>query len=523
MWIETDAPAAEVAHALAPLGPPFQARLLQLGAERTRVVLRHPTARLRAAAGTDEHAVEVRVGPESYASVLRRAAARARIPLPPVPDLGDKAAAWNEAERLLAAGELERALPRYERLARLGAARDLAQLRIAHVYVASGHVREARARLEGLVRRLPRTPGAALARIWDHYLAVLAGDRSADPDVVEVAVLALDRSAYAPFVAFMAALVLDEIGSPARALAIGPTPEDLAAPYREAVARARRRFLLHALADAVFVGHVRDAAMIAEAYPDELAAHPDAARAGAWAVEAWLGLADGERAEALARRLLALGPAPDDEGRIVALLAWSEALGNDFPKFAAALAFLAGFHPDAPDLTDLVRVFAARSYTVRGYDATSTDLTRLAERAAGAPPVRAVVLGALADLAVAAGRAEYAASALGAVTRGGTAVPERTRQLAAALADSGRNADAVPLLRQTVAATTDPELRDALAFVLARAEIDIGRPDDGEAILADLAQHGTRWGTIARLALRERELQRLLSQAPPGAAPRSAP
>ena len=523
MWIETHAPAAEVAQALRPLGPPFQARLLPLGAGHTRVILRHPTARLRAAAGTDEHAAEVWVGPESYASVLRRAAARARIPLPPVPGLGDKTAAWNEAERLLAARELERALPRYERLARLGAARDLAQLRIAHVYVASGHVREARARLEGLVRRLPRTPGAALARIWDHYLAVLAGDRSADPDVVEVAVLALDRSAYAPFVAFMAALVLDEIGSPARALAIGPTPEDLAAPYREAVARARRRFLLHALADAVFGGHARDAAMLAQAYPGELAAHPEAARAGAWAVEAWLGLADGERAEALARRLLALGPAAADEGRLVTLLAWSEALGDDFEKFAAALGFLARFHPDAPDLPALVRVFAARSYTARGYDPTFTDLARLADRSASAPAIRTVILGSLADLALAEGRAADAANTLEAVTRHGAPAPERTRQLALAFADGGRKADAIPLLRQTVAATTDPELRDALAFVLAKAEIDLDRPADGEVILADLAQHGTRWGTIARLALRERDLQRLLSQAPPGAAPRSAP
>lgn len=513
VWLDVETSADAASRALVPLDGAFDVRVIPLAEGRTRIALRHRRARIRVATGTGDDASWLRVGPESYARVLRRAADRARRPLAVRPRLDERADLWTEAEARLAAGDLAEARKRYERLVQERRARDLVHLRLAHVFVASGHIREARARLGGLVRKLPRTPGAALARIWDHYLATITGEAEPNPDRIEVAVIALGESPHRPFVAWQAALVLGEIGAAERGLPLLPDPRDLPEADRDALARDRTALLVQAIADAGFEGRARDVAALVLAYRSLLMDHPDGFELAAWGVEAALGIGDCRSAEGLARAWLARDLPRVDEARMVGLLGWAEASCRRTDKLEAAVTFLVRFHPDTPGLPALIRVLAAAGLRDAGYAGVRDALRRLADSAAS-KAIERRLLGLAIDLAIAHDAFDDATGFDARLRRSGYDDDRRKRQRALALAHLGRFADAIPLLRTVVAATTDPELRDALGYLLARCERALGRDADADAILAALSRHGTRWGTIAHLRRRERELQSLLDVAP---------
>ena len=347
--------------------------------------------------------------------------------------------------------------------------------------------------------------------MWDHYLAAITGEADPDPDRVEVAVLALDRSPHRPFVAWIAALVLGEIGAPQRGLLLLPPAGAVPRAQRADLEADRRALLVAALAKATFERHTVDAAALAAVHARDFDAHPDGLHLASWGVEALVGAGDGARAEHLARATLARAPAAADEARLVALLGWAEALEGHLDKLAASVDFLARFHPDAPDLPDLVEVLAGANLRTAGYAPTVALLRRLAERAAD-PGIARHALAVAADLADAEGKARDVADLLERMRAlGFDDEARRNRQLARSWVDLERYADAEGLLRRVVASTTDPERRDALGYALAVAEFALGRPEDGDAILDALVRHGTRWGTIAHLLQRERELQRLLA------------
>src|SRR5262249_53313466 len=155
-------------------------------------------------------------------------------PMPEPTELGAELEVWQEAERVTMAGDLPEARRRWERLVGVPRFADLATVRIAELYVASGHVNEALSRLRGVSRGYPRSTGAALARLDVLQLEAITGLGVAAPEQVDIAVDAVERHGFGAYARLRAAAVLRELDAPALALERMPTvdtlPEEWHAP-----------------------------------------------------------------------------------------------------------------------------------------------------------------------------------------------------------------------------------------------------------------------------------------------------
>ncbi len=521
--IDVPLPPSEALAALGELAPPLRVTVTALeGGTRLRV--HHPRARLRFLVTHRKRSSHLQFGPESGEVVMRRLADRAAAPLPIPPGLGPQLELWHDAEETTRAKELRQALRRWRRLAQLPEASDLAQLRIAQLFVISGHVNEALARMGALARAAPRTPGAALARIWMQHLSAVTGEREWDPEQVLLAARTVGRPGFAPYVWWTASVALADMGQPDVALVHMPDPAALPEGFRARAQADREDILALALAQAAAQGDARAVAERYLAFTEEIATHPEQPELEGLAARAFVGLGLPDRAEPLLQAALRRGLAPADEAHVVSLLARGYLERGDLPPLAEAVGFLARFHPGVPDLDELLRELALLRMEHAGTEAALDELEALIAPLPTPEPRRAA-LAVHADLSRAAGMPARELWSLDRLGKLGFDDPHARRvQRAAALARVGRAAAAAPLLRRHIGTITDPERRDHLSYLLARSEAELGHDADVHRILDTLAQHGTRWGLIARATRRERALQRLVSVlAPESPSPAAAP
>ena len=201
-----------------------------MGGTRARIV--HRDRSIAAVVGRADGRIVIAFGALGEDARLRAFADAIRLPLPEPAELGADLEVWQDAERSIAAGELPEAKRRWERLADVPKLADLAALRIAELYIASGHVNESLAQLRAVSRRFPRSTGAALARIDVLHLEALTGLARAEPEQVDVAAAVVDRAAFEPFTAVRAAMVLTELGEHELALNHLPDPAGLPPAWR---------------------------------------------------------------------------------------------------------------------------------------------------------------------------------------------------------------------------------------------------------------------------------------------------
>jgi hypothetical protein len=446
---------------------------------------------------------EVRFGPLGEEAMLRRLAWAARRPLPDPPDLGSHLELWQEAQARTSAGELNDARILWEKLAGVPELRDLALLRVADLFVVSGHVREALSRYAALSREHPRTPGGGLARIAALHLGILTGTEPAAHEQLLLAASSVTSQTYQSFAWHRAAEAMDAMDRPDLGLAALPrfVPGDAIDASLRARLLGRTIGLAHARGDA------RTIAATATGFAAEIAAHEAHDLLEELAAAAYLALGLGEPASKLLRSRLRQPRDPAEEARIVFGLARAAALDGNLSRWAEIVAFAAKHHSRHPEAIRAVRDCVVATHGRQG-PAAALDLLERLRPAFGEPDGRRAMAALEVDLRLAAHSPAPLLQALRRLEREGFDVPDvRRRQLALAWAQAGHHAVAATALRAEIGRTADPEVRDELGYALATAELALGHGPDADRILEVLAGHGTRWGSIARVLRRERSLQ----------------
>lgn len=493
---------------------PYLARL-EPAASGTRIQLVHPSDVVRAQTHSDRkgasHLVEFGIRSEDLR--LRWLGSLVRRPLPEPTDLGAFLELWQDAERATNDGELELARRLWEKLQQTSHLDDLAALRVAELYIISGHVNEASARLRQVSRRYPRSTGASLARLDLLHIETLTNVQRASLEQIDVASETIDRRKFESFAQLRAALILDELGETALALSRMPPPQSLPAAWRGPAELEVQRILERAIATPVWRGNPLGTISAWTTWGEQLNDHPHRSEIVDAVIEAYARLELFEPAINLIRSRLRELPAAIDEAVLITRLAQAYHDANDLPRQAEVLTFAYASHPRVPELLPLTRGYVLQAHGMEGLAAARSRLSDL--RAVLTSESQRNDFGELeADLVLAYGDAAAQAQVLSNLQALGFRNPAlREPQLALAWVRSGRPAEAAPLLRQWAGRTTDPEARDKLTYNLALCEFELDHEADAVKILELLARAGTHYGLIARAHLKNRELEGLLASA----------
>lgn len=453
-------------------------------------------------------------GPESESHRLRSLADALRGPIPSPDDLGAQLELWHEAEKATQAGELNLALKLWDKLAEDPSLRDLARLRSAELFVISGHVEEALFQLREVSRDHPRSTGAALARLTALHLEAITGESDPNPAQVVIAAGSGSRHRYHDFTWLRAAAVLREIDRCDLALHHSPRPEQLPRPFDDAARESQRLLAEASLGRRAALGDHVGVVVRFEAWDRVIADHPRRAQLRALAAESYAALGLHQRSVPLLRAELTgadEGTAPArglHEARIIDTLARAYAARDELDHLRTVVTYQLEHHPDAPGVADRMRELVFAEWRTAGEDSRAAwSRAQALYDAAPNKRLRGSALAIAVDLAEAWGTDEQLVYALERFEKLGFDDPARRGpQLAVALARVGRHGEAEPRLRAVIARTTDPELRDEMAYLLAEVDAATERDADADAILRALATHETRWGRVARARLRERAL-----------------
>lgn len=524
LQFEIQAGADTLQHVLDVLPPPYRTRIepSELG---HRVVITHDGDAIRAATRIEHNArrFTLELGTQSEQNQLRVLAALVRRPLPEPGDLGAHLELWRDAERATSDGDLTLARKLWEKLQQTSNLDDLAALRVAELYIISGHVNEASARLQQVSRRYPRSTGASLARLDLLHVQTITDIARATVEQVELAAETIDRRRFEGYAWLRAALVLDVLGETSLALARLPPPDALPEDWKGPADLETQRILTRAIAVPVWRNDPVRTVAAWNAWSGRVDAHPSRAEIIDSVIEAHAQLGLFEPTIALIRARLRELPTSAEEGALVVRLAQAYQQTSDLVRAGEVVSFICERHPQAPQLRDLLRTLALESHAAHGLAGARERLAQLRPQCTTAEHRK--MLGELeADLAVAYGDAALQVQVLRELSKlqfGDPAV--REPQFALALARANRPAEAAPMLRSLVGRTTDPEARDKLAYHLATSEIALGNDADARKILEHLASAGTRYGLIARAHLRGLELERLLASPAPTPAQEPTP
>ncbi|TPV95473.1 MAG: hypothetical protein B7733_09480 [Myxococcales bacterium FL481] len=510
--LEIDLPVARdvVERALARVPTSFATRL-QSVSTGTRLRIVHSGRRLRFVEGRRRNTYSLATGSESEDTRLREMATEVRHPLPQPRNLGAHLELWQEAERATARADLKQAMRLWEKLADEHSLRDLAGLRIAELYVISGHIEQATELLRQVSREYPRSSGAALARLDALRLEVITQQGSPTAEQVVIAAMSGNRQRFEPFAWLRATRVLIELDAADVALHNFPLLEQLPAHVRDDAKAARDALVSTAIGIPAAADRPFDTVVQYRAWSDYLRDHPEVDTIRRLVAEAHLAIGLFEHAIPLFR--LALGKSGSETGEAATISALADAyLGaEDLPHALEVVRFQIANYPRAPDLPARVLALALLSREQQNVASARELLTNLRDQAKNRALKRAVV-GIEVDFALAWGTAKEQVALLDTM-RGIGFDDDRKRgsQLAMALARDGRFPRAVPLLRAQIGRATDPELRDEMTYLLARAEAELGHKDDARKLLESIATHSTHWGLVARSRLRERTLTDLVA------------
>ncbi|MBK8237913.1 MAG: hypothetical protein IPK74_20480 [Deltaproteobacteria bacterium] len=497
------------------LDPAFVGTLDHEG-ERARLRVVHASGVVRFAHGPHDGKLTIAFGLASEETRLRELADALRRPLPEPAALGAELEVWQEAERVTAAGDLSQAMIRWERLTEVPALADLAALRVAELFITSGHVNEAMARLRGVARTHPRSVGAALARLDVLQLEAITGEGEPSRTQVDVAQAAVDGTEFDAFARLRATMVLHELGDIPGAFGRMPTPAELPPAWQGPAESMRQQLVELTMAAPMLRGDPRTSAIHWAAWSERVGqlVAGDAVVDAVAAAHERLGLFD--VALPLLKQRLREHPTANAEADIVARLAHAYRMLDDLDRANEAVEFDVAAHPDVPSLPGTIAAIAIAHAERHGLAAGRSLLARYRKHASGAALPRAIDAIDI-ELVLAWGTPAQIVHVLSAmrsdpqhVETGAPAISadpvtasRHRHALAVALVRAGRHAEAEPLLRELAARSRDPVERDRLAYHLGVAELGERHRADAMRIFADVAGHGTRWSSLAKARMHE--------------------
>lgn len=512
----------EIAMAVAPetvaapldaLAPPWHVEVApQEGGVRIRVA--HSRPGVTFAATRSGATLRIAYGVADEQSRLRAFATMVRLPLPEPEDLGAELEVWQDAERQMAGGDLPEAKRLWERLAEVPRLADLAALRVAELYIASGHINEAMSQLRAVSRNHPRSAGAALARLDVLHLEALTGLGKPTLAQIDVAAAVIDRAGYDEFAALRSAMVLRDLGDSPAALSRMPDAAPLPEIWRSTAESLRQDLVADALIGPVLRGDPRGTAIAWERWSAQ-AAHLDERDVVTNLVsEAHERLGLFETALPMLQEHLRKIVGPTDEADLVGRVAHAYRMLGDVERASFAIDFQLGAHADAPGLRAEIEALAITKCATEGLTEARAWLAAARKRATSAATSQAI--DAIDDeLVLGWGTPAQIVHSLGS-SDGSTPMTPATpdtplairnaRALAVALVRVGRHAPAAEMLRNLAGRTEDPNERDRLSYYLGVAEQGLGRTADAEAIFRHISTHGTTFGQLAITRLQEQRL-----------------
>ena len=475
-----------------------------------RIRMVHGAAELRWSSRLKKRTYRIRIGPESEETRLRKLAARVQQAIPVPAKLGSLLELWEDAERATSRGDLAMARRLWEKLAEHPEHRDLARLRLAELFVISGHVNEALERLRSVSRDHPRSTGAALARLTALHLEAVTEDEPPRAGQVVLAATSGDRSFYEAFTWMRSTEVFILLDAADRGLHFFPAMDHFPDMLQDNARIEHNRLIAAAIGVPALFGDDIETIVQFEAWADKLDKHPQKAQLQQEAASAYLRVGLARPSIELLRGALSRRPTSYEEARIIGQLIEAYLQLDEAKHAHEVLAFQIEKHPRAPGLSAQIRDFGVNVRRTAGIDEALARLDAM-HKIAGTPTLQKAILGTGAELATAWGspaqvvRALERLQAVGFEDEG-----EQAPTLALGLSRIGRRSEAIPMLRAWIARSTDAELRDEMGYVLAMAEIEDGNRRDGEKILRTLATHSTHWGRVARARLRERGLEQIV-------------
>lgn len=519
--IELAAPPAQVALALDAIDAPWHVdvRPLEHG---VRIRVAHPQPGVSFTSAQQGPMFRVAFGAADEQTRLRAFAAVVQMPLPEPEDLGAELEAWQDAEDSVRRGEMAEAKRRWERLAAVPRLADLAALRIAELYVATGHINEALAQLRGVSSRHPRSAGAALARIDVLHLEALTGFGTPTTAQIDVATAVVERPGFAAFAKMRAAMLLRDLGDAQAALARLPEATALATAWREPTEALRQNLVALTLVGPMLQGDLRGTAIHWTLWADRRGLLVDEQTITDMVAEAHEALGLFDVALPLLQARLRTTPTGAAEADLVGRVAHAYRMTGDVERASFSVEFQIEGHPDAPALATELAALAVSRCERDGLAPTRVWLAGVRKRAGTASLSRAIheldgelVLGwgTPAQIVHSFGSDATTASIQPMSTdpthSADAEATTRTRQahaLAVALVRVGRYAEATDMLRSLAGRTADPGERDRLAYYLGVAEQALGNTEDARTIFNHIKAHGTTFGQLAIARLQEQRL-----------------
>jgi tetratricopeptide (TPR) repeat protein len=520
--IELAVPPAQVATALDAIAPPWHVdvRPLEHG---VRIRIAHPQPGVTFASAERDGELRIAFGAADEQTRLRAFAATIQMALPEPDDLGAELEAWQDAEDAVRKGDMPEAKRRWERLAAVPRLADVAGLRIAELFVVTGHINEAIAQLRGVSSRHPRSAGAALARIDILHLEALTGLGTPTTAQLDIATAVLERPTIAAFAKVRAAMVLRDLGDAQAALARMPDPATLSPTWREPAEALRQDLVALTLVGPMLGGDLRSTAIHWALWSDRRGRLADEQTLTDMVAEAHEKLGLFDVALPLLQERLRTAPVGAVEADLVGRVAHAYRMTSDVARASFAVEFQIETHPAAPGVVDELAALAVTRCERDGLVPTRTWLAAVRERAGTAALSRAIdaidgelVLG----WGTSAQIVHRFSNEIGgdmlptgthsmptdATTTDAATKSRHAHALAVALVRVGRHAEAADKLRALAGRSADPAERDRLAYYLAVAEQALGHEDDAMTIFGHISTHGTTFGQLAIARLQERRL-----------------
>jgi tetratricopeptide (TPR) repeat protein len=475
-----------------------------------RIRMVHGAAELRWSSRLNRRTYRIRIGPESEETRLRKLAARVQQAIPVPAKLGPLLELWEDAERATSRGDLALARRLWEKLAEHPEHRDLARLRLAELFVISGHVNEALERLRSVSRDHPRSTGAALARLTALHLEAVTEDKSPKIGQVVLAATSGDRSFYEAFTWMRSTEVFILLDAADRALHRFPATESFPSMLQGNARIEHNRLISAAIGVPALFGNDIETIVQFEAWEGDMDGHPQKDQLEQEAASAYLRVGLARPSIKLLRAALSRRPTSYQEARVIGQLIEAYVQLDEVNHAQEVMSFQLENHPRAPGLDAQLRDFGVAVRRTAGVDEALIRLDTML-KLASTTPLQKAILSTSVELASAWGSPAQAVRALERLqTLGFDDEGTHAPALALGLSRIGRRGEAIPMLRAWIARSTDAELRDEMGYVLAMAEIEDGNRRDGEKILRTLAIHSTHWGRVARARLRERGLEQIV-------------
>lgn len=515
--VEFDIPASstEVQRLLHALPVEYEASMRPLvGGTRLRITPRAGRLRSKLArkGRKSERSWKLQVALVTEEQRLRELAELVRLPIPMPRELGAQLELWKEAEQATFNRQMHKARRLWEKLSEQKKISHLCHLRIAELFLMTGHVNEAIARLRDVSASFPRSTGAALARLTALHLEILTEQGSPSAEQIILASQTGHYRRFRNFANLRAAFALVAMQKEELALSRFPEPELLPKIWRQSAMDLAATAVARSIYRPLRRRQAADAVAQYEAWKHWVVRHPQRAIVERDIAQAYLDMGMSDPAIALVRRQLESFPDPRSEALLVQQLVRAyHNLQSAHEHELESVLYLLKHHPTTPGVQSDLRALLMGRYQAQGWEFANASAKLILDKNS---PVewKITLLEALSELAMAEDRPQVVITRL---EQRFAFPPEPSLRhradYALSMAQLSPSKSAVSLLRNLITKVTASDLHDRLAFALAQTEGALGNHESKNKILDELVDNGTVWGLLARAERRSQALGTIVS------------